>query len=577
MILMGGNGQLFSVKLTEEQKRVMELFSEVERLKVNAFAGSGKTTTLIELVKRNKDKKFLFLVFNRAVKEELSKKLPQNAVVYTVHSLAYKYLRGKIKGNLVKRREFTDAIINLLDLKDKDYIYGKFLSDFLEAYCNSEYGKLSEEVIDKILTINYEIRKRALSVFGEDYKNNREKIVYRLLKDLKYIIYAVNQGNIPFTHGLYLKIFHLTWRKWKGDFENFDVIAVDEGQDLNGVQKDLFISLPIFKKIIVGDRHQSIYGWRGALNTLASLKDGWMNIYLTQSFRFENEKIPIVANNFLKHWKAEEKLITSKPNSKKVQKKAILTRTIARLVEVAYELDETFTTPVDLKELERELRKGENILNYINTKDEYFLRGLPYYVSRVIRRVVEEKNKQVEEVIRALKQMGEIDIAFAVDFAYDYDIDEVFEVLYKKYRKSAPLVISTAHRVKGLEFDDVKIEDDFPSPIEVVANHLLEKKELVGKISKEDVEKVFDAIKKDDESIKDILDEINLGYVAITRARKNIGGQGFSKLQNAFNKKPNPIQIVAMVDDFQNIYSLLVKEEPKKNNEDDLDIFDALF
>jgi len=568
---------LFSVKLTEEQKRVMELFLEVERLKVNAFAGSGKTTTLIELVKRNKDKKFLFLVFNRAVKEELSKKLPQNAVVYTVHSLAYKYLRGKIKGNLVKRREFTDAIINLLDLKDKDYIYGKFLSDFLEAYCNSEYGKLSEEVIDKILTINYEIRKRALSVFGEDYKNNREKIVYRLLKDLKYVIYAVNQGNIPFTHGLYLKIFHLTWRKWKGDFEKFDVIAVDEGQDLNGVQKDLFISLPISKKIIVGDRHQSIYGWRGALNTLASLKDGWMNFYLTQSFRFENEKIPIVANNFLKHWKAEEKLITSKPNSKKVQKKAILTRTIARLVEVAYELDETFTTPVDLKELERELRKGENILNYINTKDEYFLRGLPYYVSRVIRRVVEEKNKQVEEVIRALKQMGEIDIAFAVDFAYDYDIDEVFEVLYKKYRKSAPLVISTAHRVKGLEFDNVKIEDDFPSPIEVVANHLLEKKELVGKISKEDVEKVFDAIKKDDESVKDILDEINLGYVAITRARKNIGGQGFSKLQNAFNKKPNPIQIVAMVDDFQNIYSLLVKEEPKKNNGDDLDIFDALF
>ena len=565
------------MNLTGEQERVLELFSEVERLKVNAFAGSGKTTTLVELAKRNKDKRFLFLVFNRAVKEELSRKLPLNAVVYTVHGLAYKYLRGKIKGKIVSRRDFTDAVINLLNLPERDYFYGKFLTDFLEAYCNSEYGKLSEEVIEKILLLNYEIRKRALAIFGEKFKENREELIGRLLEDLKYIIYAVNKGSLPFTHDLYLKIFHLIWEKWREDFEVFDAVVVDEGQDLNGVQKDLFVSLPIAKRVIVGDRNQSIYGWRGALNTLAQLKDGWEEVYLTKSFRFENEKIPGVANGFLRYWKGESKAIVPQPNSKKIKKNAILTRTIAKLVEVAYLLDQTFSTPVSLKDLERELRKGEAILGYINTRDEYLLRGLPYYVSKVVRRVVEEKNGKVEEVIKALKQMGEIDIAFAVDFAYDYDIDEVFETLYEKYRKNAPLVISTAHRVKGLEFDEVKIESDFPSPTEVIANHLLEMEGMSGAISTEDVKGIFEAIKKDDESVKDILDQINLGYVAITRARKQIGGGGFAKLRNAFIRKPDPKRIIGTIENFQNIFTLLVKEEKPKKGENDFDIFDALF
>lgn len=569
--------QMFPLRLTEEQEKVIELFAEVERLKVNAFAGSGKTTTLVELVKRNKDKKFLFLVFNRAVREELAKKLPSNAVVYTIHSLAYGYLKDKIKGNLVKRREFTDAIINLLNLKETDYFYGKFLSDFLEAYCNSEYGKLSEEVVDKILSLNYEIRRRAISVFGEEFKDNREKIIRKLLEDLKYIIYAVNQGNLPFTHDLYLKIFHLTWERWKDDFKKFDVVAVDEGQDLNGVQKDLFISLPIPKKVIVGDRHQSIYGWRGALNTLAQLKDGWESLYLTISFRFETKDVPEVANNFLKYWKGEENFINPQPTPKKIGKNAILTRTIAKLVETAYDLEGNFSTPIDLKDLERELRKGENILNYIHIQDEYLLRGLPYYVSKVVKRVVKEKKGDFKDVIDALKQIGEIDIAFAVKFAYEYDINEVFDTLYRKYRKNAPLVISTVHRVKGLEFDEVELTNDFPSPIEVIVNHLSEKKELQGKISKEDVEQTLEAIKRDDESVKDILDEINLAYVGITRARKKINGSGFTKFKNSFGKKPNPENILKMVEDIRNIFYLLVEEEKPGKGEDDFDIFDALF
>ena len=100
---------------------------------------------------------------------------------------------------------------------------------------------------------------------------------------------------------------------------------------------------------------------------------------------------------------------------------------------------------------------------------------------------------------------------------------------------------------------------------------------ISGAISTEDVKEIFEAIKKDDESVKDILDQINLGYVAITRARKQIGGGGFTKLRNAFIRKPDPKRIIGTIENFQNIFTLLVKEEKPKKGENDFDIFDALF
>ena len=265
----------------------------------------------------------------------------------------------------------------------------------------------------------------------------------------------------------------------------------------------------------------------------------------------------------MRNWKGEKNLITPKAVSKKVGKEAILTRTVAKVVETAYKLKGKFSTPIDLRELERELRKGEAILEYLHSHDDVSLRILPYYVSKVIRKLVEEQKGDVEEIIKTLTHLGEIDIAFAVEFAYDYDIDEVFEELYKKYRKDAPLVISTAHRVKGLEFDSVNIKNDFPSPTEVVIDYLLDQKESVKDIRETDIEQTFKAIENDDESVRAILDEINLAYVAITRARREIRGRGFHKFKTAFRKKPNPKGIRRLFNTFENLFQIFIEEKKK--------------
>lgn len=78
--------------LTQEQHAII---NSTGNIKINAVAGSGKTTTIIEYAKtRAKEARILYLAFNRSVKLEAVKKFAdkglRNVKVETAHSLAYK-------------------------------------------------------------------------------------------------------------------------------------------------------------------------------------------------------------------------------------------------------------------------------------------------------------------------------------------------------------------------------------------------------------------------------------------------------------------------------------------------------
>ncbi|MFN3694774.1 MAG: UvrD-helicase domain-containing protein, partial [Ignavibacterium sp.] len=80
------------MKLTQEQYDIINSSGDI---KINAVAGSGKTTTIIEYSKsRPKKSKILYLAFNRSVKTEAEQKFASlgldNVKVETAHSLAYK-------------------------------------------------------------------------------------------------------------------------------------------------------------------------------------------------------------------------------------------------------------------------------------------------------------------------------------------------------------------------------------------------------------------------------------------------------------------------------------------------------
>src|SRR5438477_6703545 len=81
-------------KLTEQQSAIIKA---IGNLRINAVAGSGKTTTIIEYAaSRPKNARILYLAFNKSVKLEAARKFAAyglgNTKVETAHSLAYKHI-----------------------------------------------------------------------------------------------------------------------------------------------------------------------------------------------------------------------------------------------------------------------------------------------------------------------------------------------------------------------------------------------------------------------------------------------------------------------------------------------------
>ena len=82
------------MELTGEQKSVINTNQD---LVINAVAGSGKTTTLIEYARgRSANGKILYIAFNKTVKTEAILKFQQvglnNVRVETAHSLAFDHI-----------------------------------------------------------------------------------------------------------------------------------------------------------------------------------------------------------------------------------------------------------------------------------------------------------------------------------------------------------------------------------------------------------------------------------------------------------------------------------------------------
>ena len=82
------------MELTKEQ---YEIINSTGNIKINAVAGSGKTTTIIEYAKaRPQHSKILYLAFNKSVKLDAAKRFADkgldNVKVETAHSLAYKHI-----------------------------------------------------------------------------------------------------------------------------------------------------------------------------------------------------------------------------------------------------------------------------------------------------------------------------------------------------------------------------------------------------------------------------------------------------------------------------------------------------
>src|SRR5690349_5530116 len=94
--------------LTAEQQAIL---ASTGNIKINAVAGSGKTTTIIQYAaSRPKGSKMLYLAFNKSVRMEAKKRFRElglnNVQVETAHSLAFKHV-VPTNGYTVAQKSYT--------------------------------------------------------------------------------------------------------------------------------------------------------------------------------------------------------------------------------------------------------------------------------------------------------------------------------------------------------------------------------------------------------------------------------------------------------------------------------------
>lgn len=483
-------------ELTEEQLAVIRSKGDVA---INAVAGSGKTTTIIEYAaSRPATSPILYLAFNRSVKLEAAKKFEarglRNVRVETAHSLAFDYVvRGS--GYKLRQKEFrSQEIVDVLGLrsngeKHNEYILANHISKFIAYFCNSDKKKVQE--------LNY------LDLITDPTAKTFVRKHYQQIEmGTRQLLAKMEKREIEIPHDFYLKKFQLLCPRLP-----FDYILFDEAQDASAAMLDVFVRQPA-TKVIVGDTHQQIYGWRHAVNSLE--KTGFDTLQLSTSFRFPQD-IADLATEVL-HWK--EHLgdhqfvpINGKGNHTKIKTKATIARTNLGLLLNAIEY---ITNNRKIKGI-----YFEGNFNSYTYADEgaslYDVLNLASNKPDKIRDKLIGSMRNLEELEEYIEKTEDPQLAMMVEVVKEYG-EEIYDILrsLKKLhiadedREKADMIFSTVHRAKGMEYDIVHLVNDFVNETKLKKA----KGEAASKSEKPDLIRLNE--------------EVNLLYVALTRARYNL-------------------------------------------------------
>ncbi|MEO7048711.1 MAG: UvrD-helicase domain-containing protein, partial [Ferruginibacter sp.] len=137
------------MQLTAEQQAALATNHD---LVINAVAGSGKTTTLIEYARtRAANSKILYLAFNKTVKTEAVQKFAAagvaNIKVETAHSLAFDYIIKHSHYRVeqgYKSYEWCDILNIKTGDRHTDFIIASHVNKFISYFCNSDVAKVQE-------------------------------------------------------------------------------------------------------------------------------------------------------------------------------------------------------------------------------------------------------------------------------------------------------------------------------------------------------------------------------------------------------------------------------------------------
>ena len=123
---------------SEEQKYIIENVKKGYNIKVEAVAGSGKSTTILSIAKEMKDKEILQLTYNSSLRKEILEKVQKldlkNIQIHTFHSLAVRYYSNDAHTDTALRRVLMYKKPPNIEIKKIDILVIDENQDLTELY-----------------------------------------------------------------------------------------------------------------------------------------------------------------------------------------------------------------------------------------------------------------------------------------------------------------------------------------------------------------------------------------------------------------------------------------------------------
>lgn len=436
------NREFNGFKLTGEQDHSVDLMVEGKNLKIKAYAGASKTFTMaagsFEMPGRG-----LYISFNKAIADEAASILKPGTASRTAHSLAYGGVGYKYKDRLQRINGYVIA----------DYLKMKM---GVNGFSLAASGNLIIDTITRFTQSGDQSIEKKHAPWSQLEKvaepEQQIQIVDQLIpwaKKAWEMMVDIN-GTMPVTHDVYLKIWTLTRPKLR-----YDYIMFDEAQDASPMMLDL-VQHQYAQQIYVGDSFQQIYSWRGAVNAMDEIKTE-NEAQLTQSFRFGQE-IADTANDILNNQLELKEPVNIRGFSEvesslgQCTPDAILSRTNGELIQGIINCQENglkmhisggsgqaVSLVRGLRDLQQKGESSHRELSLFNSFEE-----VEEYAET-------DSGGDIKAILKQIKSRGTTDLIALLECSSDD-------------KKEADVVLSTAHKAKGLEFPNVLLGPDFRGP-----------------------------------------------------------------------------------------------------------------
>lgn len=413
---------------------------------VIARAGSGKTSTIVEGFKYlPRGKKTLMVAFNKSIAEELKQRAPSYVDVMTLHSLGFRAIKQTFGNEVVLDNNKCFTIVKDL-IDDWDVELNQSICkcvSLCKGFLVDAPSKI-EDLIDQ---------------FGiETFDMSRDAFIKLVIKTLG-LCKAANKV-IDFDDMIW---FPFVYRLNVG---KFDVVFVDEAQDLNTAQITMVLSAikPGGRIIAVGDPAQSIYQFRGAdseaiPNIIGKLKAKTLPLSVTyrcprKVIKIAQEVVPDIECADSAEDGLVEDVLTSELLKKVKPGDFVLSRTNAPLIKHCMALLKA-GVPANIQGRD----VGANLQYFIKKSKAKTIDKFINYVNEwrdlETKRLLSEKKDTAATLDKAECLLNLCEGTLTIK-----DLKETIDKLFADVDDNNKVIFSTTHKAKGLERDRVFVLRD---------------------------------------------------------------------------------------------------------------------